>query len=88
MPKSDDIQAEVDQNFEAFQRLLPELLTTDAGKYVLLRHAEVVRAFDSPGDALIYGEDTYPDALFSIQLVTSEAVDLGYFSHAVSLAII
>ena len=85
MPKSEDIQAEVDQNFEAFQRLLPELVKTDEGKYVLLRHGEVIRAFGSAGDALIYAEDTYPDGLFSIQLVTSEAVDLGYFSHAVSL---
>ena len=85
MPKSEDIQAEVDQNFEAFQRLLPELLKTDAGKYVLLRHGKVIRSFDSPGDASIYGEDTYSDGVFSIQLVTTETVDLGYFSHAVSL---
>lgn len=83
MSDPDRRQKEVDDNFEAFQNLLPELKKTHFGKYALLRQGEVVQIFDSARDAMIYGEKQYSDGLFSIQQVTDMVVDLGYFSHAV-----
>ena len=73
---------EVRQNFDAFQNLLPDLVATHPGKFALLRHSKVVEFFDTPRDALIHGQSTYDDNLFSIQEVTERAVDLGWFSHA------
>ncbi len=37
--------------------------------------------FESAGEAMVAGDQKYPDQLFSIQLVTDKVVDLGYFSH-------
>jgi len=76
-------QQVVSENFEAFEKQLPQLLQTHAGKYALLRDKKVVEFFDSVGDAVKYGRDNFPDGLYSVQLVTQEVEDLGYFSHAV-----
>ncbi len=85
MSSEKEIQAAVDKNFAAFQAKLPKLVKLYLGKYVLLRDGEVVHAFDSAADAMIFGEEKYPDGLYSIQEVTEQAVDLGFFSHAVSV---
>ena len=77
------IQEAVDRNYEAFAKLLPELMKTQMGKYALLRDGAVVEFFDSANDALIYAEKEFPDNLFSIQHVVDVIADLGYFSHAV-----
>jgi hypothetical protein len=74
----------VSENFEAFEKQLPQLLQTHAGKYALLRDKKVVEFFDSVGDAVKYGRDNFADGLYSVQLVTQEVEDLGYFSHAVT----
>lgn len=79
----EDIQAAVDKNFEAFQKLLPTLLPIHSGKYALMRDGQSVQVFDTAGDALIYAEDKFPDQLFSIQEINRRVVDLGWFSHAV-----
>jgi hypothetical protein len=74
----------VSKNFEAFQKELPRLLTTHSGKFALMRDEKVIEFFDSIGDAIKYARDNFPDDLYSIQLVTQEVEDLGYFSHAVA----
>ncbi len=81
-PAAQDIQAEVDQNYEAFKAMLPDLMKDHAGKYVLLRAAKLVEKFDTAGDALIYAQAQFPDGLYSIQEVTGHTIDLGFFSHA------
>lgn len=74
----------INKNFEAFQLLLPNLLQQHLGKYALLRDEKVVNFFDSIGDAVRYAKAQYDDDLYSVQLVTNEVEDLGYFSHAVA----
>ena len=83
MPNDEALQRVVDENFEAFQRLLPSLLEAHRGKYALMREGEAIEFFDSARDAMIYGQKEYTDSMFSVQQVTSKVVDLGYFSHAV-----
>lgn len=83
MADQDAVQRAVDQNFAAFQKLLPELILTQRGKFALMRDGEAAEFFDSAGDAMIYGRRAFADGLFSIQQVTEAIVDLGYFSHAV-----
>lgn len=78
----DDIQTEVDANYKAFQKLLPDLMTTNAGQFVLMHNREIIDQFDSIGDAVKFGNEKYPDGLFSVQEITTTVSDLGYFSHA------
>ena len=78
-------ELELEQNFEAFQKLLPELIGPHAGKFVLMRNREQVQVFDSAADALKYAKAQFEDGMYSVQQVTDHVVDLGYFSHAVHL---
>jgi hypothetical protein len=78
-------QEAVDRNHAAFGRKLPELLEKHRGKYALLRHEEIVGFYESIVDAQQIGEQLYPDGLFSVQQVTDNQVDLGFYSHAVHL---
>jgi hypothetical protein len=73
----------VERNYEAFRKLLPELLLTHRGKFALMRDGSAIEFFDTAGDAAIFGARQYPDLLFSVQEVSNASVDLGYFSHAV-----
>ena len=75
-------QEEVDKNYDAFQVLLPELMKTNEGDFVVMREKKVVKVCDTVGDAMIHATKTYDDGLFSIQEVTEKSVDLGWFSHA------
>ena len=75
------LQAEVDRNFEAFKKQLPDLLKTSAGKYALLRDQQVIEVFDSASDAQKYALAQYPDGRCSIQHISDHIADLGYFSH-------
>jgi hypothetical protein len=40
------------QELETFQAKLPELLTTDAGRYVLIHGGEVIRSWETWGEAV------------------------------------
>lgn len=75
------IQDAVDRNFEAFEKLLPELLAIHAGEIALMRDGKLVALFENAGAAMAEGDRQYPDQLFSIQLVTDRVIDLGFFSH-------
>ena len=84
-PTREDRQRIVDENYEAFKELLPDLIKTQAGKFALMHDRAVVETFDTARDAMIYGENAFSDGLFSIQEVTGAVVDLGYFSHAMHI---
>lgn len=73
----------VDKNFESFQKLLPDLLRANFGRFALLRDGEVVEFFDSSRDALLFAERLYEDDNFSVQQVVNNSINLGYWSsHA------
>ena len=73
---------EIDANYDYLQRTLALLLPTHEGQYALLKNRQVEGFFDKPGDAYREALTRFPDRLFSIQLVTSEPLDLGFLSHA------
>lgn len=81
---ADDLRAEVDHNYDFFQRNLSRYLGDQAGKYALIKSAEVVEFFDGPGEAYRSGLARFPDKLFSVQQVSSEPVELGFYSVAVA----
>ena len=80
----DPFQQEVDRNYEAFLKLDDDFYCQHFGSYALMKDTKVVEVFSTWQDArkaakLLYGEEP-----FSIQEVGKEAIDLGFYSHAVS----
>jgi hypothetical protein len=73
---------EIMRNFEAFQAELPQILPEKSGTFALMHAARIDEFFASLGDAILAGHRKYLNGMFSIQQVSSEALDLGYFSHA------
>lgn len=72
---------EVDRNYDVFMRILSDLLPEHRDEYALMRDGEIIGFFTKPGDAHKAGVKTYADGIFSIQEVTDEPIDLGFWSH-------
>jgi len=72
---------EVDRNYDVFVRLLSALLPEHRDQFALMRDGKIVDFFEKPGDANRVGVEAYPDGVFSIQEVTDEPIDLGFWSH-------
>ena len=75
-------QEEVDRNYEAFKKLLPDLLESNPGRTALMRDRKVIACFDTDRDAIEAGRIFYEDRRFSIQEITRRRIDLGIFSRA------
>lgn len=78
----DKFEAEVDRNYEIFERLLPDMLQQRRGEVALMRSGEILDFFPCESAALAEGRNRFPDGVFSIQEVTDRPADLGFFSHA------
>lgn len=72
---------EVDRNYDFFMRTLSSYLAEHRNEFALIRHQAIVAFFEKPGDAYRTGMSRFSDTLFSIQEVTDEPIDLGFFSH-------
>jgi hypothetical protein len=80
---ADELLEQVRANYSAFERKLPTLLTSQRGKFALMRHGEIVEFFDTARDAFVAGQKLFAgDQLFSVQEVIETPIDLGFFSHA------
>lgn len=75
------LQHEIDGNFDSFQRVVHQYLPARKGEWALMRHGEIVSFHASAASAEGAGIAKYDDDLFSIQEVSDEVVDLGFFSH-------
>lgn len=73
--------AEVDRNYDAFVRLLGSILPEHRNQLALMRDGQVLGYFGSPGAANRAGHERFPDGIYSIQEVTDEPIDLGFWSH-------
>ena len=73
---------EIETNFQAFEKLLDSLLPSQAGRFAVLRDAHLVETFDNLNDAIAVAQRKFDDGVFSIQEVTNEPLDLGFYSHA------
>jgi hypothetical protein len=56
-------------------------LAKHRGQFALMRHGEIIGFFDRPGAANVAAHEKYPDGLYSIQEVTDEPIDLGFWSN-------
>jgi len=72
---------QVDSNYDAFVRLLGSILEDHRDQLALMRDGKIVGFFDTPKAALQAANSMFPDEIFSLQEVTDEAIDLGFWSH-------
>lgn len=73
----------VQENYNSFQKLLPELMRDHDGRYALMRHGEVCAFFDTARDAVTAASKLFSDDDYSVQCVTQQPINLGYWSsHA------
>lgn len=79
--QTNDHRREVDRNYDVFQRHLAGYLAEHKDEFALMHGGKVMAFHDTPGDAYRQGLRDYPDGRFSIQEVTDEPIDLGFFSH-------
>lgn len=73
---------EVDENYDFFLRNLSRFVEDHRGEFALLKSRQVIDFFATPGEAYRTAKKKYADDVFSIQEVTDEPIDLGFFSHA------
>jgi hypothetical protein len=72
---------EVDHNYDAFARILGDILPDHRDEYALMRDGEIIGFYQKAGTAYDEGTRRYADGYFSIQEVTDEPIDLGFWSH-------
>ena len=78
----EELQKEVDTNYEAFRRMLPNPLPRHAKRWAPMRRGERIDLYDTLRDAHLAGNRLYEDGVFSTQEVTTLIVDQGWYSHA------
>lgn len=72
---------EVDRNYDAFMRILGGVLAEHRDQLALMRDGRIVGYYQTPREALQAASEQFPDGIFSIQEVTDEPIDLGFWSH-------
>ena len=81
----DEARKQVDENYAAFVSMLPNIIGVHRNKYALMKDGEVVGFYSTLEDVYVTARKFYPSEPFSVQKVTDLPVDLGFFSHAVSI---
>ena len=69
MSRISNQQSEVNHNYEAFMKQLPELMPTHGGKFALMHDGKIVEFFDTARDAFVAGQALFKHHCFSIQEV-------------------
>lgn len=80
-----DKETEINENYKAFEKMLPDLLQEHYNKYALMRDKKIVAIYSTVQDAVQTGQLLYKDGLYSVQKITDVAIDLGFFSHVVPI---
>jgi hypothetical protein len=75
------MQDQTSANFEAFSRLLPDLLEQHRGYHALIHSGEIVGYYSSSIAAIKAGYKEFGEGCFSVELVDDVPEDLGFFSH-------
>ena len=60
------------------------LLARSVSKFAALHNRQVIQVFDGFAAALAYCRDMFRDRLFSIREITSESLDMKWFSDALN----
>lgn len=79
------IDLEIDRNMFAFQSQLAGILDKYRGQFAVLRDQQIIGIFGSLRKAIDVAHQKFSDGRFSIQEVTDQPIDLGFFSHVENL---
>lgn len=74
--------SEVDRNYEAFLAQLPQILARHAGQYALIHQQRIVDYYQSALEAMTEGFQKFGEGAYSVQEVTDESDNLGFYSYA------
>ena len=74
--------SQVDLNFDAFVAQLPDILDSRRGQYALLHEGKIISYFGSALEAATEGHRKFGEAAYSVQEVTDESDNLGFYSYA------
>ena len=77
------IQEEVDKNYDFFKKEVGKIIVAHFEQFALLKNATIVDYFDTFEDAEKYANMAYPDRLYSIQKVEDTPIELGYIGTLV-----
>lgn len=80
-PTLEEVQKEIDKNYDFFLKELPNIINLYNNKYALLKNAEIIDYFDTMDDAIKYAKIRFEDGLYSIQKVNETPVSLGYIGN-------
>lgn len=75
-------QGETERNYAAFMSKLPDLLESHRGEYALLHVQQVVGYYNSAAEAVMAGLTRYGAGAYSVQEVSGEVENLGFYSYA------
>lgn len=78
MINREEIQKEVDTNYQFFKKELNRISSQYNNKYILLKNAQVVESFDTIDDAIKYAKTKFEDGLYSIQNINDVPANLGF----------
>ena len=81
-PAQNKLQAEVDANFEAFNKM--SFKESDKGKFALLRDCKVVAILDTHKECRVMGPEKFADGLYSIQEIMPKMEYVGFMGYALS----
>ena len=81
MSTIEEIQKEVDNNYQFFLKEKDKIPNYLLDKYVLIRKEEFIGYFDSIDDAIKYAKIKYEDNLYSVQKVNDLPVNLGFMGN-------
>ncbi len=73
---------EVDRNYEAFVAQLPDIIRSHSGQCALLHSEQIVGYFESALEAVMEGYRRFGQGGYSVQEVTTESDNLGFYSYA------
>lgn len=76
------IEVEIERNYAVFKDMLDGLMETNAGQYALLHGQQLEGIYPNAKEAGKAGYIKFGTTPFSIQLVSKEPVDLGFYSYA------
>jgi hypothetical protein len=84
MAVQNQLDLEIDRNLIAFQSVMTRYLDNHRGDFAVIRDQGVVGICRTFKEAISQAHSRFDDGLFSIQEITDQPVDLGFFSHASS----
>ena len=80
--KIDAAEREVNENYEYYQKMLPEWRNAHLNEHVLIHHQGLMGFYGSMRDAIQVGIKDYGLGSFSVQSIENIPVDLGHQSNA------